>query len=200
MIKTDSVVDPAADETAAGRRRKFYGRRKGRKLRDNQQGWIDDLLPALTVALPAAGGQVNPADLFSRPMDDIWLEIGFGGGEHLAAQAVAYPEIGIIGCEVFLNGIASLLGHLDAQEGDNVRIYPEEHYRRGGFLWPNHFSSTVGGKQHPGCVTARKVAVAHHLHAFRRADFYPVFTRHGCRRICLNLLARQQKASYFTIA
>jgi tRNA (guanine-N7-)-methyltransferase len=126
MIKTDSVVDPAADETAAGRRRKFYGRRKGRKLRDNQQGWIDDLLPALTVALPAAGGQLNPADLFSRQMDDIWLEIGFGGGEHLAAQAAAHPRIGIIGCEVFLNGIASLLGHLDAQEGDNVRIYPED--------------------------------------------------------------------------
>ena len=126
MTKTDSVVGPAADETAAGQRRKFYGRRKGRKLRVNQQGWIDDLLPSLTVALPADGGQLDPADLFPRPMDDIWLEIGFGGGEHLAAQAAAHPRIGIIGCEVFLNGIASLLGHLDAQGGDNVRIYPED--------------------------------------------------------------------------
>ena len=92
MTKTDSVVGPAADETAAGQRRKFYGRRKGRKLRVNQQGWIDDLLPSLTVALPADGGQLDPADLFPRPMDDIWLEIGFGGGEHLAAQAAALSD------------------------------------------------------------------------------------------------------------
>jgi len=126
MTKNNSVVEPAVDEPTAGRRRKFYGRRKGRKLRVNQQGWMDELLPRLTVSLPDGDAGLDPASLFPRPMDDIWLEIGFGGGEHLAAQAAANPRIGIIGCEVFLNGIASLLGHLDQQEGDNVRIYPED--------------------------------------------------------------------------
>jgi tRNA (guanine-N7-)-methyltransferase len=136
MIKNESVVDPAAASTAAGRRRKFYGRRKGRKLRVNQQGWLDDLLPQLTVTLPPAGAPLDPVQLFPQPMDDIWLEIGFGGGEHLAAQAAAHPTIGFIGCEVFLNGIASLLGHLDnrpepnrpedGQTSNNVRVYPED--------------------------------------------------------------------------
>jgi tRNA (guanine-N7-)-methyltransferase len=129
MTNRDDVAEPA--EASADRRRKFYGRRKGRKLRTNQQGWMDVLLPRLTVALPEDGGRLDPASLFSRKMDDIWLEIGFGGGEHLAAQAAANPGVGIIGCEVFVNGVASLLGHLDTQSkdgtgSDNVRVYPED--------------------------------------------------------------------------
>jgi tRNA (guanine-N7-)-methyltransferase len=127
MTQSDSAADPAAEPTAAeNRRRKFYGRRKGRKLRNNQQGWIEALLPQLSVTLPPDQAQLDPHDLFSRPVSAIWLEIGFGGGEHLAAQAAAHPEIGFIGCEVFLNGIASLLGHLDGQDYSNVRIYPED--------------------------------------------------------------------------
>ncbi|HVJ40613.1 MAG TPA: tRNA (guanine(46)-N(7))-methyltransferase TrmB [Dongiaceae bacterium] len=131
MIKTDDSADPAGAEAAADRRRKFYGRRKGRKLRVNQQGWMDVLLPQLAVQLPAGEALLDPASLFPGKMDDIWLEIGFGGGEHLAAQAAAHPTIGFIGCEVFVNGIASLLGHLDHQRaagqgGDNVRVYPED--------------------------------------------------------------------------
>ncbi|HEX9449002.1 MAG TPA: tRNA (guanine(46)-N(7))-methyltransferase TrmB [Dongiaceae bacterium] len=127
MTENKSVVDPAAvDPAAGGRRRKFYGRRKGRKLRVNQQGWVDELLPRLTVALPADQQPLDPRTLFAQPVDDIWLEIGFGGGEHLAAQAAAHPQIGFIGCEVFLNGIASLLGHLANQASSNVRIYPED--------------------------------------------------------------------------
>jgi tRNA (guanine-N7-)-methyltransferase len=113
------------------RRRKFYGRRKGRKLRSNQQVLIEELLPQLQVALPEAGGKLDPQSLFKRPMQAIWLELGFGGGEHLAAQAAAHPDVGFIGCEVFLNGIAGLLGHLQQNErhgrpADNVRIYPED--------------------------------------------------------------------------
>src|SRR5258706_10392921 len=99
MTENKSVVDPAAvDPAAGGRRRKFYGRRKGRKLRVNQQGWVDELLPRLTVALPADQQPLVPRTLFAQPVDDIWLEIGFGGGEHLAAQAAAHPQIGFIGC------------------------------------------------------------------------------------------------------
>jgi tRNA (guanine-N7-)-methyltransferase len=102
--------------------RRFYGRRKGRPLRKGQQQLIDTLLPRIGIMLPAAGG-IDPRALFARPRA-VWLEIGFGGGEHLAQQARSNPDVGIIGCEVFLNGIATLL----AQAGDlgNVRVYPED--------------------------------------------------------------------------
>jgi tRNA (guanine-N7-)-methyltransferase len=56
----------------------------------------------------------------------VWLEIGFGGGEHLAAQAVARPDVGFVGCEPFLNGVASLLGTIETGGMDNVRIHPDD--------------------------------------------------------------------------
>lgn len=132
MTRDHGVADPDMPlEAEPDRRRKFYGRRKGRKLRSNQQVLIDELLPQLQVALPEAGGKLDPRNLFKRPMQAIWLELGFGGGEHLAAQAAAHPDVGFIGCEVFLNGIAGLLGLLQQNErngraADNVRIYPED--------------------------------------------------------------------------
>ena len=87
---------------------------------------IESLLPRLAIALPAAGALIDPAALFPRPMAEIWLEVGFGGGEHLAAQAARHPEVGLIGCEVFVNGIAALLGHVRRDALDNVRIFPED--------------------------------------------------------------------------
>jgi tRNA (guanine-N7-)-methyltransferase len=105
--------------------RRFYGRRKGRPLRKGQQQLIDTLLPGLAVALPAAG-KLDPRALFPRRPDHIWLEIGFGGGEHLAEQARTHPNVGIIGCEVFLNGIATLLTQVSSRDLANVRIYPED--------------------------------------------------------------------------
>src|SRR5262249_2176721 len=93
------------------RRRLLYGRRRGRKLRSGQQGLMAARLPRLRVALPA-GGAIAPAALFDPAPQAVWLEIGFGGGEHLAAQAAAHPEIGFIGCEIFENGIVKLLGEV----------------------------------------------------------------------------------------
>jgi len=105
--------------------RRFYGRRKGRPLRKGQQHLIGTLLPRLAVALPPSG-KLDPRALFPHRPGQIWLEIGFGGGEHLAEQARAHPEIGLIGCEVFLNGIATLLAQVSSQGLANVRIYPED--------------------------------------------------------------------------
>src|SRR5690242_20203641 len=105
--------------------RTVYGRRRGRKLRQGQQALWDGLLPRLAIALPAAG-ELDPAALFPRRPAEIWLEIGFGGGEHLAAQAAAHPEIGIIGSEVFENGVAKLLGEVDRLGLDNVRFFVED--------------------------------------------------------------------------
>ncbi len=73
------------------------------------------MLPRLAIDLPASN-QLDPALLFPRPPRSVWLEIGFGGGEHLAAQAEAHRDIGFIGCEVFENGIAKLLGEIERRQ------------------------------------------------------------------------------------
>jgi tRNA (guanine-N7-)-methyltransferase len=105
---------------------RFFGRRQGRPLRANARALIETLLPRLAIAEPAPGAALDPRALFARPMREIWLEIGFGGGEHLAAQAAAHRDVGIIGSEVFLNGVAALLGHVERERLDNVRIFPED--------------------------------------------------------------------------
>lgn len=109
---------------------RLYGRRKGRPLRVRKAGLMGTLLPSLQIELPAAGQHIAPASWFgdgcdavSQKPQEVWLEIGFGGGEHLAAQAACHPHIAMIGCEPFANGVASLLDHIDRQALHNIRIY-----------------------------------------------------------------------------
>ena len=109
----------------AQHRELFYGRRRGRPLRIGQRERQSLLLPRLSFALPE-NGRLDPADLFAAPPRDFWLEIGFGGGEHLAAQAQDHPGIGFIGCEVFENGVVKLLGEIDRRGLANIRIYPND--------------------------------------------------------------------------
>lgn len=86
-----------------------------------------DLLPRLQIPELAKGQTVDPKALFPRPVQSVWLEVGFGGGEHTAAQAQLHPEVGMIGCEVFRNGIASLLGHVDRDgTADRIRVFPDD--------------------------------------------------------------------------
>ena len=101
--------------------RQLYGRRKGPRLRVHQAKLVEHLLPQLRVD-PADPGTRQPNSLFATFPDDVWLEIGFGGGEHLAWQARNNPNIGFIGCEPFINGIAKLLNAVDAEKLANVRI------------------------------------------------------------------------------
>lgn len=103
----------------------FYGRRRGRPLRAGQRERQASLLPRLSVELPETG-LLDPASLFPAPVEEVWLEIGFGGGEHLAEQGEQHPQIGFIGCEVFENGIVKLLGEIDRRGLDNIRIYPDD--------------------------------------------------------------------------
>ncbi|MBI5163379.1 MAG: tRNA (guanosine(46)-N7)-methyltransferase TrmB [Magnetospirillum sp.] len=106
---------------------RFFGRRRGKRLRRHALGLLETLLPRLAIALPAAGETLpDPRTLFPRPVDQVWLEIGFGGGEHVVAQARLHPEIGLIGCEPFRNGVASLLAHLLGSEIDTVRILADD--------------------------------------------------------------------------
>ena len=105
---------------------RFHGRRHGRRLRPGRQRLLDELLPRL--ALPTGDDPLDPASLFGRPVTAVWLEIGFGAGEHLAWQAAAHPDIGLIGCEPFVNGVAALLARIEAAgEGlaDRIRLWPD---------------------------------------------------------------------------
>ena len=114
---------------AGGPRRKLYGRRHGKRLRPNQQRLLDDLLPR--VAIAGVSPWENPARLGLAPealfADErpLWLEIGFGGGEHLVHQALGHPDKGLIGCEPFVNGVAMALTRIDAAGGlSNIRLHP----------------------------------------------------------------------------
>lgn len=105
--------------------KRLFGRRKGRPLRTGQTALMEDLLPRVAITIPASGG-LNPFALFDDVPEAVRLEIGFGGGEHLAAQAASNPSIGFLGCEPFVNGVAKLLTQIDAQDLKNVRVYPND--------------------------------------------------------------------------
>ncbi|MCZ6587979.1 MAG: tRNA (guanosine(46)-N7)-methyltransferase TrmB [Alphaproteobacteria bacterium] len=104
----------------------FYGRRRGRRLRQHREGLLATLLPSLELSLPADGSPLDTAALFGRPVRDIWLEIGFGSGEHLIWQAQHHSDVGIIGAEPFLNGVARLLSYIADGNVGNVRIVPDD--------------------------------------------------------------------------
>jgi tRNA (guanine-N7-)-methyltransferase len=100
----------------------FFGRRKGHRLRPHQADLIEHLLPRL--ALDISGKSPGDlAELFDRPVDDIRLEIGFGGGEHLIAEARALPDAGFIGCEPYVNGMAKILTQIEAHNVSNIRLF-----------------------------------------------------------------------------
>jgi tRNA (guanine-N7-)-methyltransferase len=109
-------------------RRNLYGRRHGKKLKPSQRRWLEELLPRLRVAgvSPAENPDRVPLgrDVLFGDARPLWLEVGFGGGEHMVAEAAANPDVGLIGCEPFVNGVAMALGRIAAAGVENVRIYP----------------------------------------------------------------------------
>lgn len=107
--------------------RNFYGRFKGKTLRPEQERRLEQDLPRL--AVPDVGWDENPdrnlidpAALFGGK--DVWLEVGFGSGEHMVHQAGRNPDVGIIGCEPYVNGVAVAIGKINAGKHDNVRLHP----------------------------------------------------------------------------
>jgi tRNA (guanine-N7-)-methyltransferase len=103
----------------------LYGRRRGRPLRPGQQELFARKLPELRFAIPAHG-TLDPRTLFPRPVEAIWIEMGFGGGEHLAAQAAANPAIGMIGAEIYENGVAKLVAETERKQLGNIRIVMDD--------------------------------------------------------------------------
>ncbi|MBD20124.1 MAG: tRNA (guanosine(46)-N7)-methyltransferase TrmB [Rhodospirillaceae bacterium] len=95
----------------------------GRPLRKGQKALINDFLPPLEIFLPNQEPLLSPIEIFSAPVQEVWLEIGFGAGEHLVKQALKYPSVGIIGCEPYINGVARLLKSVAEKEISNIRIF-----------------------------------------------------------------------------
>jgi tRNA (guanine-N7-)-methyltransferase len=100
----------------------FFGRRKGHKLRVHHADLIEHLLPRLSLDT-SSPAPLELAALFDRPVADVRLEIGFGGGEHLVAEALAFPDTGFIGCEPYVNGMAKILAQIEARQIANIRLY-----------------------------------------------------------------------------
>ena len=108
--------------------RNFYGRIHGKTLRQSQKEYLSEDLKELrprgvTREENPDRDPIDPAEIFGddRP---VWLEVGFGGGEHLVHMAARYPDVGIIGCEPFINGVAMLLGKIRAAGVTNLAVHP----------------------------------------------------------------------------
>jgi tRNA (guanine-N7-)-methyltransferase len=102
-----------------------YGRRRGRSPSARQRSLWSDVLPR--VALPRDAETLRSLpELFSPPVREVWLEIGFGGGEHLVWQAKANPDVGLIGCEPFEDGVVKMLSAIDAEALTNVKICADD--------------------------------------------------------------------------
>jgi tRNA (guanine-N7-)-methyltransferase len=117
-----SMVDIDDEPSARRGTGAFFGRRKGHRLRSHQAALLETLLPRLAVDLTAPA----PADLagsFPSPATAVHLEIGFGGGERLIGQAQDNPQVGFIGCEPFVNGMAKALAAIEQLGLVNVRMH-----------------------------------------------------------------------------
>jgi tRNA (guanine-N7-)-methyltransferase len=98
--------------------RALYGRSRGKSLRAGQKGLLAEALPLFSIAME----HLTEGRPFARTPREVWLEIGFGAGEHLIEQAKANPEVGIVGCDPFLNGIVAALAGLKREDISNVRL------------------------------------------------------------------------------
>ena len=102
-----------------------YGRRRGRKASPRQAALLAHELPRLALSL----SDPSPArlgELFAPPVAEVWLEIGFGGAEHLLWQARANPDIGLIGCEPFEDGVVKALSAIEREKLANIRLHADD--------------------------------------------------------------------------
>ena len=153
--------------TDAGKRFQFYGRRKGKTLRRHHSALMEDLLPRLRVRLD---------DPLSGLGERRWLEIGFGGGEHLAHQAALHADVSFIGAEPFVNGVAKLLALIEEGALDNIRIHdhdarvllealPDASFERIYLLYPDPWPKARHNKRR--FVSAETLA---HFHRILKPD------------------------------
>jgi tRNA (guanine-N7-)-methyltransferase len=107
-------------------RRILYGRRRGKPPRPGRQALVEARLPALALDADNLPAGLAPATLFAAPVREVWFEVGFGAGEHLAWQLAAHPEVGMIGAEPYMAGVARLVGTMDQADLPRVRLLPDD--------------------------------------------------------------------------
>lgn len=117
------MTKPHHPLNADGEERAFFGRRSGKRLHAGQDRLFREVLPELQIALP--DGQLDPAALFPDA-DGVVIEIGYGGGEHLAREALTHSRLGYIGCEVFSGGVAKMVQQIATEGIDNVRLFVDD--------------------------------------------------------------------------
>ncbi|MBL4601199.1 MAG: tRNA (guanosine(46)-N7)-methyltransferase TrmB [Emcibacteraceae bacterium] len=101
---------------------RVYGRRLSKPLKKTSAARFNEYFPKYSISL-ADDENLDLSKLFDHEPKEYWLEIGFGKGEHLVAQAKAHPEIGFIGCEPFVNGVSGLVDHMVAEKVTNIRFF-----------------------------------------------------------------------------
>ena len=105
----------------------LYGRRRRRRLSPRRRALLETLLPRLRIDVPEAGRMSDPRTAFGfAAPPPLWLEIGFGAGEHLAWHAARRRDTAFIGCEAFIDGVAALLSKAAEEELANVRVFPDD--------------------------------------------------------------------------
>lgn len=116
------MTDHELPKTRSGEPRAFFGRRSGKKLHDGQKAQVADLLPRFELVLD---GPLDPKTVFPEKSRFV-VEIGYGGGEHLARKAAEEPDTGFVGCEVFTGGIGKMVQAIDARGLTNVRLFTDD--------------------------------------------------------------------------
>lgn len=113
---------------SAPQRRSLFGRRIGRPLSAQKKETLDNLLPRLSISTEKLNedGKLTPKEIFNNNFSEVWLEIGFGHGEHLAALMRANPQKGYFGVEPFLNGMAAFLSEIEQGPHDNIRVLQDD--------------------------------------------------------------------------
>lgn len=153
--------------------RNFYGRIRGKALKPAQRRYLEDLealsLGPVTRAENPNRRPLDLSTLFGGP--SVWLEIGFGSGEHLEHQALTHPDVGVIGVEPYVNGVATLLGKLRQSAPGNVRVHagdardlmevlPPESISKAFLLYPDPWPKA---RHH-----RRRFVTPEHLHPLHR--------------------------------
>lgn len=104
---------------------RVYGRRAGKSLKKASAARFDHYFPKYSIKFGAESA-LDYQHLFPHHPQEVWLEIGFGKGEHLSIQAKNNPNVGIIGCEPFINGVSGLIDHMARENLDNIRFYMDD--------------------------------------------------------------------------
>jgi tRNA (guanine-N7-)-methyltransferase len=104
---------------------RIYGRRHGKSLKKASAERFETYFPRYSIEVDEKG-LLDPTVLFDHDPKSVWLEIGFGKGEHLIAQAKQNPDIGFIGCEPFVNGVSGLIDQLVKEDVHNIRIFMDD--------------------------------------------------------------------------